>query len=451
VVAVPPKALAVLWTLVCQAGQVVPKEVLLESGWAETVVSEGVLASCIRQLRRVLEADPQQPPYIATVHRIGYRFVAPVTQEGALRAPVPLRAAASPPLTPASPLLCVGRQAELTQLYTRWGQAQHGARQLLFLTGEAGIGKTTLVDAFLAQLEPAVPRWLGRGQCIEHYGVGEAYLPLLFMVQVVDALVQQGLPQDALPGHASSAGAEDTRARALPPGLRDLLEAQLGRLGAIEQQVLEGGSVAGSEFAVASVAAGMSMAPEAVEAVCEGLARQGQVLEDRGLAEWPDGTVSGCYGFRHALYQEVVYQRLGAGRLARWHRVVGARLAQAYGGRTSEVAAELALHFQRGHDAQRAVQYLGQAADNAAQRQAHHEVIELLTTGLELLATLPATPARAQQELDLQLALGPALTAAKGLGPRRWSRPMPGRESCAGRWAKRPASSRPWGGCVIAI
>ena len=57
--------------------------------------------------------------------------------------------------------------------------------------------------------------------------------------------------------------------------------------------------------------------PEAVEAVCEALARQGQFLEDRGLVEWPDGTVSGRYGFRHALYQEVVYQRLGAGRRAR--------------------------------------------------------------------------------------------------------------------------------------
>jgi hypothetical protein len=120
----------------------------------------------------------------------------------------------------------------------------------------------------------------------------------------------------------------------VPPGLRDLLEAQLGRLGATEQQVLEGGSVAGAEFAVASMAAGMPMVPEAVEAVCEGLARQGQFLEDRGLAEWPDGTVSGCYRFRHALYQEIVYQPLGVGRQARWHRVVGARLEQAYGVRT---------------------------------------------------------------------------------------------------------------------
>ena len=159
---------------------------------------------------------------------------------------------------------------------------------------------------------------------------------------------------------------------------------------------------------------GWRLAPAAVEGVCEGLTRQGQFLEDRGLAEWPDGTVSGRYGWRHALYQEVVYQRLGAGRQARWHRVVGERLEQAYGARAAAVAAELALHFQRGQDAWRAVQYLGQAAENAAQRQAPHEVITLLTTALTLLATLPETPARAQQELALQLALGVALSEVKG-------------------------------------
>jgi predicted ATPase len=182
------------------------------------------------------------------------------------------------------------------------------------------------------------------------------------------------------------------------------------------QQVLEGGSVAGAEFVVASVAAGLEIAPAAVEAVCEALARQGQFLEDRGLVEWPDGTVSGRYGWRHALYQEAVYQRLGAGRQARWHRRVGERLEQAYGRRVHEIAAELALHFQRGQDPRQAVQYLGQAAENAAQRQAPHEVIALLTTALAHLATFPETPARAQQELDLQLALRVALNDVKGPG-----------------------------------
>jgi predicted ATPase len=98
----------------------------------------------------------------------------------------------------------------------------------------------------------------------------------------------------------------------------------------------------------------------------------------------------------------------------RCHRAIGLRLEEAYGAQVSQTAATLAVHFERGRDYQRAIQYLEQAAATAAQRHAPHEVIALLTKGLELLATLPETSARAQQELPLQLALGPALMATKG-------------------------------------
>ena len=78
----------------------------------------------------------------------------------------------------------VGRDAELTQLHQRLEKALRGERQLIFVTGEPGIGKTTLVKAFLQTLDPrrstldACP-WIGQGQCIEQYGAGEAYLPVL--------------------------------------------------------------------------------------------------------------------------------------------------------------------------------------------------------------------------------------------------------------------------------
>ena len=83
IVAVPPKALAVLWLLARQAGQVVSKATLLDTVWPETVVSEGTLTNCLSLLRHALGEDAQQPRYIATVHRLGYRFVAPVTPAGA--------------------------------------------------------------------------------------------------------------------------------------------------------------------------------------------------------------------------------------------------------------------------------------------------------------------------------------------------------------------------------
>jgi hypothetical protein len=51
-------------------------------------------------------------------------------------------------------------------------------RHLLFVTGEPGIGKTTLVDAFLQQF-PEQDLWIGHGHCIEQYGEGEAYMPII--------------------------------------------------------------------------------------------------------------------------------------------------------------------------------------------------------------------------------------------------------------------------------
>ena len=87
-VPLPPKPFAVLATLVAQAGRVVTKEALFEAVWPETAVTEGVLKGCIGQIRRALGERGATPRYIATVHRRGYRFIAPVTPvEGPVEAP----------------------------------------------------------------------------------------------------------------------------------------------------------------------------------------------------------------------------------------------------------------------------------------------------------------------------------------------------------------------------
>jgi tetratricopeptide (TPR) repeat protein len=145
------------------------------------MVSEGVLKTCLAQIRRVLGETAQAPQYIATVHRRGYRFMASVTVQE-LPAPTP-EAAVEPFMdsrTVRTPLaLLVARQAEMAQLHQWWTQALQGTRQVVFITGEAGIGKTSLVDAFVAQVATSETVWFCRGQCIEQYGAGEAYFPLL--------------------------------------------------------------------------------------------------------------------------------------------------------------------------------------------------------------------------------------------------------------------------------
>lgn len=161
----------------------------------------------------------------------------------------------------------------------------------------------------------------------------------LFMLQVLDALHQRGL----LRALALDEAEAPTLDLVMPPGLQQLLEAQLERLEPTAQQVLEAASVAGAEFAVASVAGGLELAPAVIDGVCEGLARQGQFLTDAGLVDWPDGTLSGRYGFRHTLYQEVLYKRLGAAQRARLHRLIGMRHGVAYGETALQRATDLDL------------------------------------------------------------------------------------------------------------
>jgi predicted ATPase len=124
--------------------------------------------------------------------------------------------------------------------------------------------------------------------------------------------------------------------------------------------------------------------------------------------------VAARYGFIHAVYQEGVYERVPAGRRVGLHQRIGARQEAGYGAQAWEIAAELAVHFERGQDTRRAVQYRWQAGRTALQRSAHQEAISHWTRGVELLQTLPDTPERLLHELALQASLGTPLIATKG-------------------------------------
>jgi AAA ATPase domain len=75
--------------------------------------------------------------------------------------------------------LFVGREAELAQLHQWFATALQGQRQVGFITGAAGIGKTALVDTFVARVTATEALWVGHGHCLEQYGPGEPYLPML--------------------------------------------------------------------------------------------------------------------------------------------------------------------------------------------------------------------------------------------------------------------------------
>ena len=578
-----PKAIAVLWCLAEQAGQVVTKDTLLDTVWAGTVVSEGVLTVCMREIRQALGDDARQPRYIETVCRRGYRLVALV--ETHLAHPHKSPASLDVPLL-SFPTWFVGREAEIAQVRTCLERAQSGQRQMLFVTGEAGMGKTALVDTCTTALEAQDDVWIGRGQCVEHYGPGTGFLPILealgrlcrgpggttvigqlqqwaptwlaqlggmlpaseqaqlqrqtqgatrerllrelaealerltetqllvFVLEdlhwsdastiealtmvarrreaarlailgtyrpmdlilrehplkqaklelqlhgqcselplpylstaAVEAYVGQRFPESvsaivAPLVHQRTSGHplfmvhlseyvayhEELEVRtgeewvtrvaevvqAVPRGVQQLIELQLERLTPDAQRVLEMASMVGVEFVVATLAAGLQVSHDLPESICEELVQQGAFLEACGLAVWPDGTVSGRYRFRHVLYQQVLYQRLAEVRRVEGHRRIGARLETGYGEQTVEIAAELAVHFERGRDTERALTYHTQAGVKALARFAYQEAINHLITAQKLFKTSVDTPARAHQELSLLVALGPALIVTKG-------------------------------------
>jgi DNA-binding winged helix-turn-helix (wHTH) protein len=154
-----PKALAVLCALVQQPGQVVSKEELFRTVWPDTVVSDAALTVCIQELRHLLRDAARKPRYIETVHRRGFRFIAPLTTaqpvQGSKFKVQSSKSEPTPYTRHPTPSL-VGRETELAQLHHCLAKALQGERQFIFIIGEPGIGKTSLVDAFLQSLASRV-------------------------------------------------------------------------------------------------------------------------------------------------------------------------------------------------------------------------------------------------------------------------------------------------------
>ncbi|MHC8354482.1 ATP-binding protein [Pseudomonas sp. LB3P81] len=171
-VALAPTPFTLLCVLARQPGSLVTKDALLDAVWGHRFVSDSVLKTAISDLRKVLGDDPRHPRFIETVSRRGYRFIAPPSS--ALSIP-PASATVTAAVTHSSPSF-IGRTDEVSRLQRAWARACGGQRAVVWLAGEPGIGKTTLIEHFLENLGDIA---CARGHCVEHYGTGEPYLPVL--------------------------------------------------------------------------------------------------------------------------------------------------------------------------------------------------------------------------------------------------------------------------------
>lgn len=581
-----PKAFALLNYLLNRSGQLVTKQELLNALWPDIFVGDAVLKVTVRQLREVLDDDPKTPRFIETSHRRGYRFIGEIAEEKSIPKADQYHLDSSPSGAFFVYPGVVGREQALARMQRWLRRMMRGQRQIGFVTGEAGIGKTALVDAFARTIPAGGTIRVGRGQCLEQYGTGEAYLPVLEAIgrlcreeqQVADVmrahapmwllqmpsllspaereslskevagatrermlremgealaaltaevplvliledlhwsdystldpisyigahcqrshLMLIGTYRDAeltVSGHPLRAIKQELAAKQLckelpleylteaavsdylavtflghrfPPGLaglihnrtdgnalfmvnavnylieqglivqrgtswelvvdianvevkvpdniKQMIERHVDHLGLETQKTLEAASVAGVEFSTPALAAGLEEDPRVVEERCLELARQRQYIQECGVQELPTGEVVTRFGFVHALYQNVLYERLPLARRVQLHRLIGERGEEVYGERAVEISAELAMHFERGRDYKRAAYYLKQGANNAIRRFAYQEAVDLARRGIELIEKLPSTPDVVNEALCLHLTLGVPLIAIEG-------------------------------------
>lgn len=188
----------------------------------------------------------------------------------------------------------------------------------------------------------------------------------------------------------------------VPESLRQMIEIQIERLSSEERQALEAASVAGVVFSTVVTASAANMSSEELETVCEKLSRRHEMVRSAGPQEFPDGTVSGRYEFVHELYRQVLYRRQSHVSLAQLHLKVGERLEGLCTPTLSEIAAELAYHFEEARDWPRAIHYLLLAAEVAGRRFEPRQSLEILEHALGLKDRIPGAERAKQESMILE-------------------------------------------------
>jgi predicted ATPase len=230
----------------------------------------------------------------------------------------------------------------------------------------------------------------------------------LFVEELTKMVLESGLVQEE---DGRYVGAQSRAARpplAIPSTLHDSLMARLDRLAPV-REIAQIGAVLGREFSYDLL--------QTVSKMDEALLQQGlrqlveaELMYQRGLP--PQAT----YVFKHALIQDTAYQSLLKSKRQQLHQQIAQVLAERFPEMVKTQPELLAHHYTEASLIEQALPYWQQAGERASQRSAHVEAIAHLTTGLDLLKTLPDTTERAHQELALQLALGVPLYAVKGYG-----------------------------------
>jgi tetratricopeptide (TPR) repeat protein/tRNA A-37 threonylcarbamoyl transferase component Bud32 len=173
-----------------------------------------------------------------------------------------------------------------------------------------------------------------------------------------------------------------------PESVRSMIRKKIEALGAEERKILQYASVEGEEFVSTVLAALLEKDELELEEQLAELARAHRMIESGGEEELPDRSVATRYRFAHALYQNLLYEDLVSKRRILLHRIAGEQWVRHYGAEAPRIATKLAIHFERGRDFERAIDYLNHAAANATLLYASAETDRHCTHALELVVKL---------------------------------------------------------------
>jgi class 3 adenylate cyclase/predicted ATPase len=225
-----------------------------------------------------------------------------------------------------------------------------------------------------------------------------------FMEEIVQVLFEDGVLQC----NGAVKLAKSMNTVKVPATVQSVLASRIDRLQAEDKELLQTVAVLGREFPL-GLARRVTLTPDDELEPKLSRLQAGEFIYEQVAADDVE------YVFKHALTQEVAYNALLIERRKLLHERAGEALESIFSEQLEDHLSELAHHYSRSDNAAKAVEYLGRAGQQALQRSAYADALSNLSAAINLLQKLPDSPERIQREVLLQLAVGPASMAVKGL------------------------------------
>lgn len=227
-----------------------------------------------------------------------------------------------------------------------------------------------------------------------------------FLEEVIQTLAEEGVLVGERGRYCLEAVPSELH---ISPTVQGVLAARIDRLQAEEKELLQQLSVIGRQFPFSLVKRVISQPEDHLRRILSSLQAKEFLYGKPGFPEIQ-------YQFKHALTHELAYSTVLHKQRKVLHEKTARALEALHSGSLDEHYGELAHHYSRSADTEKAIMYLGLAGQQAAQRSAYLDAINYLNQVNALLQSLPDSPERKQQKVTFQITLAASIGAAKGYG-----------------------------------